>query len=281
MGYRPLASLNLFVAGTPSAKQVETCGMAAHRSIGQASWITAPSFYHRDRNDDDVRVLVLENSMVILLADGATGLGYGDVASRIFVDTLEERLSNDPDSDLRMAFEVANYRIAMCGHPCDTTGIAVQIYADGRVRGACVGDSEVYSVSRDGGWPPHLTRGQYRKPRIGSGSLTVLFDYQLAPGEQLIFASDGLWNSLGITEVMQVATQEDLKPHEHLRNLLRAVDQDSRYDDDITIVLYTHNTLNLNLTTTPSQSPPRAAAATTKIGALIPLPTRKPSPIPG
>src|SRR5689334_5173787 len=80
----------------------------------------------------------------------------------------------------------------------ETTGI-ILIVEGGRILGASTGDSEAWLFTAKG--KQHLTKGQQRKPLVGSGEAeAVAFAFEPSEG-LLLVASDGLWKYTSIEKI--------------------------------------------------------------------------------
>lgn len=145
---------------------------------------------------DDIVASVRFNdgSVMLMLADGATGIGFGRLAAQEFVTTCVERLSAFPEADsaVQFLFLEADRRIRRLQRECDTTGV-VCIVRDEEYACASVGDSGAWLIE------PHqvtsITRGQPRKPRVGS-CCDVPFVKRGRVAGQILMASDGLDHSM-------------------------------------------------------------------------------------
>lgn len=133
----------------------------------------------RDSNEDSA--LELPDRGLFAVADGMGGHAAGEVASRLAVETLEERLSADdslPSAEqLTGAVRGANRSILRDADEnpersgMGTTLTALALEADGRWRIGHVGDSRAY-LYRDGELRQLTTDHSWVGRRVASGELT-------------------------------------------------------------------------------------------------------------
>lgn len=152
----------------------------------------------KSKNDDFAEIIVHQGGLVIALADGATGLGFGDVAARTFIECIRNRVrpENVVSGRTNLVEELADIDTLIAADcvDADTTGI-VAILCDGSIMGCSAGDSEAW-LWKDGK-RTELTFAQKRKPRLGSGrARPVSFGPQSMAGATLLIGSDGLFNFL-------------------------------------------------------------------------------------
>lgn len=146
--------------------------------------------------DDRIAVLRGKSVGVALLADGATGWGYGGVASSALLKFIMDEIKKaDPMNEdacvdlLEAADTVVN---KATGGEGDTT--AILLVTDGsKIWGASAGDSICTRYGRKGE-NEELTWCQMKRPRLGNGCQPVGFSAKPASGDTFIMASDGLWN---------------------------------------------------------------------------------------
>lgn len=141
----------------------------------------------------DDRVLIRhlpDQAILVLLADGATGGGYGAMAAECFIGIMRDCVSSfeQAANGIRLGFRMADQRIGGFANACDTTGIALVVHDD-RYLCASVGDSSIFMAAPDG--IIELTQGQHRKPRVGSGIREPVLHEGRVTGP-LLLASDGL-----------------------------------------------------------------------------------------
>ncbi|MDP2496692.1 MAG: Stp1/IreP family PP2C-type Ser/Thr phosphatase [Candidatus Palauibacterales bacterium] len=133
----------------------------------------------RDSNEDSV--LELPGDGLFAVADGMGGHAAGEVASRLAVETLEDRLAGDPSlpSAGRMAEAVRDANRSILRDADEnpgrsgmgTTLTALALEADGRWRIGHVGDSRAY-LYRDGELRQLTTDHSWVGKRVAAGELT-------------------------------------------------------------------------------------------------------------
>lgn len=143
---------------------------------------------YRDRCEDRVAVFKEDDRTVIVVTDGAGGMGSGEIAASSIVREVESRYqtigsANDWCSVLR--------QIDCTMSEGEATAIVVDIRPYG-IAGASVGDSQAWVVNSDE--IVDLTQNQVRKPLLGSGnSEPVPFTHVPLRG-RLIVGTDGFFN---------------------------------------------------------------------------------------
>jgi serine/threonine protein phosphatase PrpC len=149
---------------------------------------TTVTVAHRQRCEDRVRVVELDGGVVIVVADGAGGSGAGGEAAEIVIRELTASASLERDAESWCeVLRQTDQRVAVGESTC----VVVARSARGIV-GASVGDSKVWLLENDD--INDLTKGQFRKPLLGSGQATpVGFSYP--PSQDLLLVcTDGFCN---------------------------------------------------------------------------------------
>jgi serine/threonine protein phosphatase PrpC len=137
--------------------------------------------------EDRAAVFEYAEGLVAVVADGAGGLSGGARAAQAVVDAVQ-RAGWAPDA--RTWVELLSRLDAEVG-PGETTAVVVAMGPD-RMVGASVGDSGAWWFDMAGGH--ELTRGQRRKPLLGSGgAVPVELRLEGRRAGTLVLASDGLW----------------------------------------------------------------------------------------
>ena len=184
----------------------------------------------RGGDQDRVAVRHDEAGLILVLADGAGGVGGGAAAAQAVVDgvatwTPATRTAEDVIRDL-------DHRLAVIGG--QSTAVILSLSATG-IMGASVGDSAAWLV-RDGS-VEDLTNAQHRKPLVGSGaSAPVAFSTGPLRGGTLLVASDGLLKYAKRDDIARVAVQPGLESAAAALVALVAL-RSGEVPDDVAVVL--------------------------------------------
>jgi PPM family protein phosphatase len=146
------------------------------------------------RNEDRAACYSHADATVLVLADGAGGVGSGALAAEIVLQEAQALFEGQHSSALT-ALNAANVRIEILGGM--STGIIVEL-RQGKLIGASCGDSKAWLFSKD--VILELTSGQFRKPLLGAGGTPVPFGSESFVG-RLLLASDGLVNYVAASEI--------------------------------------------------------------------------------
>lgn len=147
-------------------------------------------------NGGDDRILVKElddGALLCVLADGATGVGVGYLASELFVHNCELQIKSFEDADImpELMLKIDSNIMSSCPES-DTTGLIV-LFKDNIVYAVSAGDSQIYVIGPNS--KQCLSMDQYQKPRIGSGICRPqLIKHVLSSDEHIVLCSDGLFN---------------------------------------------------------------------------------------
>ena len=182
---------------------------------------------------DRAAIFEIGHRVVFALADGAGGVAGGALAAEFFTRIVREsaaslttpescvQLLRRIDQDLAKGFE--------CG---ETTGL-VAIVESNRICGASVGDSMAWAFGTNE--RIELTRGQERKPFLGSGvALARSFTRSPCQGT-IVFATDGLWKYAVLELIEQRIHEADASSlAEGLSQLVRL--RSGGFPDDVAIM---------------------------------------------
>lgn len=188
------------------------------------------------KNDDIVYTEIIDGKLVILVADGATGFGFGHVASHSLSNHVADRF--DPSMSARQmktflleADAAVQTSCAGDAKGADTTAVLLTV-SNSRIEGASVGDSQAILF---GASHCDLTHSQRRRPRLGNGGYPQDFTSRIAVGDYLVVATDGLWNRLDIDEVGRICIASNGPDRAVAKLLAYSRTLDGGYDDDISI----------------------------------------------
>jgi len=151
---------------------------------------------YRERCEDRVGVFETKDRTVIVVADGAGGMGAGDIAAQAVVDEIErEHQQVHSAEEWKTLLKQIDCRI----DAGESTAVVLDMRPYG-IAGASVGDSQAWIIQNDGTMLD-LTKHQNRKPLLGSGNATpVSFTNSMLEGV-LLTATDGFWNYAKRTDV--------------------------------------------------------------------------------
>jgi len=147
--------------------------------------VTVPS---GRRCQDRVNVMEFDDGVVIVVADGAGGIGGGDLAAETVIRevTASASMTRDAEAWCGLLRQI-DHRVGVGESTC----VVVAVSQRGIV-GASVGDSQAWLIAD--GKLENLTAGQIRKPLLGSGdAVPVGFTHDSRPS-LLLVATDGFCN---------------------------------------------------------------------------------------
>lgn len=203
---------------------------------------------------------------LFIIADGMGGHPAGDVASRLAVETLRERLEaraalDNPEElpeRLEQAFQQANQAVILAGqtnlhwHRMGTTA-SVAIVLKGQIFIANIGDSRIYlfqngvlrQCSKDHNpTAPAIFDGKIQRQSnlltqaLGLDQPLDLYQQQLPlqPGDRLLLCTDGLNNLLSDSEIRRVLMQPEA-PGETCKQLVLQANNKGGHDNISVIVV--------------------------------------------
>jgi len=187
------------------------------------------------RNENQDRILILEDDGIFLLADGMGGHSGGGIASQIAITSIVRELQSSPD--LKNAISTANDDIKSAAQSGDgSAGMGTTIVAlmltGGNYRLAWVGDSRVYKIN--GGIDQLTTDHSLVQELVAQGiisaekasshprrhiltrALGIMGDPsglagtgegKLEDGETLLLCSDGLHGLISDKEIFSIVKQ--------------------------------------------------------------------------
>ncbi|MBY3433281.1 SpoIIE family protein phosphatase [Rhizobium laguerreae] len=189
------------------------------------------------KNDDVISLKARDGEVSILVADGATGFGFGDLAAQALADYFQS--SYEPQATSRKAKrflidadEAVRRACAGEAEGAETTGIVLSLL-NGRIEGASAGDSQAIVF---GPSTYELTGKQRRKPRIGNGAYAEDFTGRIAAGDVLVVATDGLWNRVKLDHVSKAVLTASGLDQAVAKLLSMAKTSSGKFDDDVSVV---------------------------------------------
>jgi serine/threonine protein phosphatase PrpC len=189
------------------------------------------------KNDDRIAIKELDGEVSILLADGATGFGYGHLAAQALSDYFQSSFEAQATSRKAKRFLIdADFAVRQAcaaeAEGADTTGIVLSLL-DGRIEGASAGDSQAIVF---GSSTYELTDKQRRKPRIGNGAYAEDFTGRIAAGDVMVVASDGLWNQVKLDHVAKAVLTANGLDQAVAKLLAMAKTSTGKFDDDVSVI---------------------------------------------
>ncbi|MCV9963643.1 SpoIIE family protein phosphatase [Pararhizobium sp. BT-229] len=189
------------------------------------------------KNDDVISIKEQDGEVSLLVADGASGFGFGDVASQALANYFHTSFESQASSRKAKRFlieadEAVRRACAGDAEGADTTGIVLSLL-DGRIEGASAGDSQaiVFGTSTY-----ELTGKQRRKPRIGNGAYAEDFTGRIAQGDVLVVATDGLWNRVKLDHVSKAVLAASGMDQAVAKLVAMAKTSSGNFDDDVSVV---------------------------------------------
>jgi serine/threonine protein phosphatase PrpC len=189
------------------------------------------------KNDDIISLKEQDGEVSVLLADGATGFGFGHLAAQALADYFQSSYESQATSRKAKRFlieadEAVRQACADEAEGADTTGIVLSLL-DGRIEGASAGDSQAIVF---GSSTYELTGKQRRKPRIGNGAYAEDFTGRIAAGDVMVVATDGLWNQVKLDHVSKAVLTASGLDQAVAKLLAMAKTSAGKFDDDVSVV---------------------------------------------
>jgi serine/threonine protein phosphatase PrpC len=180
--------------------------------------------------EDRIAVFEEVQRAVIVVADGAGGIGSGAEAAEAVVREVKAAVRETTNADgWTGLLRQIDFRIG----PGESTAVVVDVQLQG-ICGASVGDSQAWMI--DEGELTILTEKQQRKPLLGSGDANPVGFNHVPLSGLLLVATDGFCNYVKRTDVVKAVLQNDFVSLP--RNLLAMVRLKSgELWDDVGIVI--------------------------------------------
>jgi hypothetical protein len=154
--------------------------------------------------DDRVAEIRMPGRTLFVVADGAGGVAGGAAAAEAVCEAAyayqDWRMPSDWAGWLaRIDREMSRSRVGLAA------AVVIEIWDDGRIVGASVGDCEAWMFGGDGA-SRSLTSGQARKPLLGDGTARPV-GFEARPGRgTLMMATDGLWKYMKPARIAKAAS---------------------------------------------------------------------------
>ncbi len=202
---------------------------------------------HRVENggngEDRLRIERYGARTLVMVADGAGGMGGGAVAAEmacsLLAKSMQMTIGGTPEFWARCLADV-DQGLAREGSGGQCTAVVAEI-ADGRIVGASVGDSGAWMLN--GREIVDLTESQHRKPLLGSDRVSPVGFRPVKLSGRLLIASDGLFKYSTEIEIAQRATGASLSDAiDKLIDGLRL--RSGAFQDDVAIILVERSVQN-------------------------------------
>ncbi len=183
-------------------KQPSHKGVPPNDSMPHLETTSATEAY-RQRCEDRLAVFATGERAVIVVADGAGGVGAGELAAEAVVREVEAHYAeiNTADGWTELLRQI-DCRVG----PGESTAVVVDIRPYGMAV-ASVGDSQAWIIAD--GAIDDLTRDQQRKPLLGSGQAAPVARMHPPLAGLLLVATDGFFNYAKAEEVTRLVTNTD------------------------------------------------------------------------
>ena len=158
---------------------------------------------YRKRGQDRVEVVQLEDRVVIIVADGAGGVGAGDAAAETVIREVKSCYDRIPSADQwASVLGQIDQRIG----EGESTAVVADVRRYG-IAGASVGDSQAWIV--DGENIVSLTAQQNRKPLLGTGLANPVGFVHPPLNGVLLIATDGFFNYVKRRQLTMLVAQSE------------------------------------------------------------------------
>jgi PPM family protein phosphatase len=184
---------------------------------------------------DRAEYIWCDSNLVLVVADGAGGLGGGAEAAEFAVHGIKKRVvSTDLNSEALNDLLVSLDREMAVRATFGETTCVIAVLSNNGVIGTSVGDSGSFIFSKAGA--DNLTANQIRKPFLGSGrAIPISFTRDHFDGT-LLLASDGLLKYTSLEKIAATILAADLDvAASKLVDLVRY--QSGVLPDDVSVLL--------------------------------------------
>jgi PPM family protein phosphatase len=189
------------------------------------------------QGQDRAEVFEFKYGTGILLADGAGCGNQADLAAEQFICAARDSIMNLPFTNDFICIEQILRRIDTyinkdnTGN--ETTGICAIIH-NNQILGASVGDSKCWLFNQE--FDYELTMHQYRKPLLGSGSVTAVGFGPMEIDGSIVVGSDGLFNYASIEKIKAVMDKKETNLSKRLIDMVRL--PSGQLQDDCSVITY-------------------------------------------
>lgn len=195
-----------------------------------------------ERGEDRVAVSRTPAGAVIVVADGAGGVGGAAIAAQSVCDFLLTRALTSANNDRSWldALRDADAALAAESHGGLTTTVVVEVRGNS-LYGASVGDSGAWTITASG--IVDLTAGQSRKPLVGSGAARPVAFGPFPLRGRLLVATDGILKYARMETIASGALNGTLNDAaDALVNSVRL--RNGRLQDDVALILCEYGVLS-------------------------------------
>ncbi len=188
-------------------------------------------------NQDRAEMIEHPKGLLLIIADGAGGLGGGSEAAEIVIQIVKETSVSEAEfsNPLRWGHILTEADHQLYAHPIagETTAVIVAL-SGGFVCGASVGDSGAFLVQEK--TEIELTAQQHRKPLLGSGGALPIPYGPIPLAGTLLIATDGLIKYAPMTTIRQIISKNAVKSVANL--LIECVRYPSgNLPDNVTVIV--------------------------------------------
>ncbi len=177
----------------------------------------------------------VRDGLVLVLADGAGGVGGGADAADLIVNATKAKFTQLPPNRevlTQFMFDL-DREMALAGAYGEAACVIVAV-SESHIFGASVGDAGAWIISEIG--VDNLTAAQHRKPFLGSGRAWPVGFTRGQLRHTLLVASDGLLKYAAKSQIIAAALCDDL--NEAARKLASLPRYESgALPDDLSIIL--------------------------------------------
>jgi PPM family protein phosphatase len=174
--------------------------------------VTKVEYARKEGGEDRTAVVHLLDRDVFVVADGAGGTSGGAIAAEKVCEAIVATAGTGKNVSWAYMLSVSDRLISFSTEAGLAAVAVMEVWKDGRVTGASVGDCEIWIFDRDY-QPKCLTANQVRKPLLGDGTAVPVGFAADAPRSTrtIVAATDGLWKYANLRRIEKIVTEEPLK----------------------------------------------------------------------